>query len=329
MELITRTAKLVPHNRLPKSADGYATAYYHEPDAYDPSELGNILVVIEVLGGKHSQEVAELITQTLTDRYYLTSDQEPIDAVAQFERALREVNSQLRKYTDAGHANWMGKLSAVLAVFSGGQLHLSQAGSAHAYLVRKDQAIAISEGLGAKETPPPESTFSDVASGQLLSGDRIFLTTPSLLHHLSKQDLFPIISSSTANGAIQSISSSLQPGVALDRIAALVSEVTTADIMAHAALPEEPAAVVLGRPSRYQDQIKPRLEWVLNKLVAVSRKIMAKTAYFWRNTLAPLLKRGSKQALSASKGAAKKGQRLSVSGITKVKQLRSKPKSHL
>src|SRR5215469_10810075 len=130
-DLITRTAKLVPYVKRPKQAPSYVTAYSYEPLPTEPGAgLGNLYVVLEVLiTGRASEEVADLVLETIGDQYYNQSD--PNDnPLERFEGAIKATNHELAEHVNRGNAAWIGKLSAVVAIHADGELHVSQTGSA-------------------------------------------------------------------------------------------------------------------------------------------------------------------------------------------------------
>ena len=167
-ELITHTARLVPYAKRPKQVASYVTAYSYEPMPDDPgANLGNLVVVIEVLvSGRGSEEIADLIIETIGDRYYNEAN-ESHDSLARFEAAIKTANYELAEYVNQGNAAWVGKLSAVVAVQAGEQLHLAQTGSAEAFLYRGRAHARIVSGGSSGRPAAASKTFGSIASGHL------------------------------------------------------------------------------------------------------------------------------------------------------------------
>jgi len=190
------------------------------------SDLGNLFVVIEVISsGRMAEEVADLVIETVGQHYYnLDLDAEKTH-LQRFEAAVKATNAELSHYIDRGNAAWVGKLSAIVAVQSGGELHLTQTGSAETFLSRGNASTRITAAPGPRG-PQPNKTFGAITSGSLEAGDRLLMATPALVHQLPLVKLRSIISSTTPNGAIAEITGLLE-GTASDRIAALVVEITT------------------------------------------------------------------------------------------------------
>lgn len=332
MELVTRTAKLAPHGRRAKAGVGFATAYYHEPDAYDPVELGNLYIVVEALAGKESEEVAELIIQTAANHYYnLERHDSPLDPLQQFEAAIRAINQELAAFTADGNASWVGKLSAVLAVLSDQQLHLTQTGSAEAHLLRRGQATLISSDLGSRESLRPTKTFTNVASGELKAGDRLFFTTPALMHHLSKQEVHEIVRDNNPNLAIQKLSGHLRLDSSVERIAALAVEVSTAELMANRSLPAEPDEVLLGDGPSLVDNLRPAAEPALARLSdwweqlrQAAAKVAPVVIDLWQQHIQPFITQTGQQIAQFSRQTYAQSRRGSGAAVAKIKQLRQR-----
>ncbi len=246
-EFITRTARLVPYAKRPKQVPSFVTAYSHEPLPDEPAaNMGSLFVVIEVLvSGRSSEEVADLIIETLGDRYY-NYGQNEAEPLARFEAAIKATNHELGEYVSQGNAAWIGKLSAVAAIQVGDELHVVQTGSAEAFLYRGKAATRIAGGSSSRPSVPTK-TFSAIASGQLEVGDRLLLVTPALIHQLSLAKLQQVIAHASPNNAIAELTTLLQGGTN-ERVAALVVEVTTPELAAMQMRSEEPSEIHLGSP---------------------------------------------------------------------------------
>jgi hypothetical protein len=321
VELVTRTAKLLPYLRRPKQATGYATAYYHEPDAYDPIELGNLFAVVEVAGSAHEQ-VAELIIQTFADSYYQVDDLEQMQAVSQFEQALKAINQELEAYSQqTGSTEWMSKLSCILAAFSQGEIHLSQAGSAKAFLFRQGQLLPISDD--ASTPPEPGKTFCDIASGQLRLEDRVLIATSGVLLHVSTDELKTLMNGRSANAAIEKLASQVQSVANVDRIAALAVEVTSADLLAQQSLPSAPAEMLVGDKPSLWENLQPVIEAFGSWLRTAAHRLSTWGRSFWA-TAKPRLHQVAQTSVRTAKRSAHWTRKSSVQVFERAKRLRQK-----
>ncbi|GAC1372177.1 MAG: hypothetical protein NVSMB39_6430 [Candidatus Saccharimonadales bacterium] len=244
-DLISHTARLVPYTKRPKHMASFVTAYFYEPSADEiGARLGNFFVVVEVLvSGRASEEVVDLIIQTAGEKYYNypAGDADPL---ARFETAVKQTNHELSEYVGRGNAAWIGKLSAILAVQAGAELHVAQTGSAEAFLYR---GKAVSRICVPDTTRPasPSKTFGSIATGVLDSGDKLLLATPALVHQIPLKKLQQTITATNPNIAIGEISQLLE-GAVTNRIAAIIVEITTPEIAALQVRTEEPAEIELG-----------------------------------------------------------------------------------
>ncbi len=245
--LVTTTAKLIPRSKRARTVPGAATAYYYDPEPGVDLGLGSLFVVIEVLGSsRQSSEVIDLIIEAVGHTYY-NQAKPGTTPLQQFEAAIKIVNHELSNYINQGNATWVGKLSAVIAVLAGEELHLTDAGSARAYLYRNGRANLISSGLGPDDIHARRVIFGNIASGRLEAGDHLLFTTPALLHSVAKADLDSILVDNNPNSAIAELAPLIEPGTS-DRVAALIAAVTTPEMLALQAKPSEPDTAVLGEP---------------------------------------------------------------------------------
>lgn len=287
-ELITRTARLVPYAKRPKQVPSFVTAYSYEPLPDDPgATLGSLFAVIEVLvSGRSSEEVADLVIETLGHHYYNT-EHNTDDAASRFESAIKAVNRELAGYVNQGNAAWIGKLSAVIAVQYGAELHLTQTGSAEAFLYRGRSSARITNRALSNRPAAPTKTFGSIASGRLEVGDRILLATPALIHQLSLQQLRDVIANNTPNNAIVELTELLRSGSG-DRIAALVIESTTPELAALQVRSEQPNEIQIGLPETPLEAAKLAAAPITQATVTSGRHLGNVFAKTWRQ-LRPMI----------------------------------------
>ena len=185
-KLVTRTAKVLSETKKIKDKEAIAIAYEHIPR--EPGEIahGSIYAVIEIedKSGK-AEELAEKIIDVLHDAYYDDLEKKPLEAL---ENALAKINDELTDRSSEGHINWLGKLNAILAVFSNNTLHVTQSGKAEAYLYRGEHTMHITEDLAGDEINP-QRTFINIASGDLAEKDKVVFVTPGVFYKISKHEL--------------------------------------------------------------------------------------------------------------------------------------------
>ncbi|MBU1016082.1 hypothetical protein KJ657_03255 [Patescibacteria group bacterium] len=123
---------------------------------------------------KFARSTMQDMIDTLDEVFF---DHLDVDVYERFEHALKEVNLTYKTLKEKRGPKSVGSVSAIIAVFSGDELHLTQSLDAEAYLIRKGKLSLISEGLSGKS----EDLFVNIASGELLPEDKILFSTSRLL----------------------------------------------------------------------------------------------------------------------------------------------------
>lgn len=123
---------------------------------------------------KYARSTVQAILDTLDEAFF---DNLEMSAYDRFEHALKEVNLSYKNLVEKRGTHGVGKISAIIAIFSGNELHLTQTAEAEAYLIRKTKLSLISEGLSGRS----EDLFVNIASGELMPEDKILFSTSRLL----------------------------------------------------------------------------------------------------------------------------------------------------
>jgi serine/threonine protein phosphatase PrpC len=278
--LIMKVAKLLPYAKKAKALPGLATAYDYEPDGPEFDQLGRLLVVVEVLSApKQAEAVVDLIIRTLGETYYAKAGQHDSPAYDNFAAAVKAVNKQLVDYAERGHAGWVGRLSAILALHTAKELHLTQAGSAAAYLYRGGAASQITSDLTGLGSQRPANTFASIATGRLQSHDRLLLATPALYHQSDKLTLHQVITESSPAVAVEKLSELVNQNHDADRVAAIIAELGTPTELAdqRGAAPVDAVQVKVGRPDSILDTAKQTAAPVVTQGLK-GAKILGETA---------------------------------------------------
>ncbi len=140
-----------------------------------PRTEDQIWVAFKIEGDtKYARSTMQDMIDTLDEVFF---DHLDVDVYERFEHALKEVNLTYKTLKEKRGPKSVGSVSAIIAVFSGNELHLTQSSDAEAYLIRKEKLSLVSEGLSGKA----EDLFVNIASGELLPEDKILFSTSRLL----------------------------------------------------------------------------------------------------------------------------------------------------
>lgn len=248
MSLVIRGAKLFPASHQAGSIS-FASAFIYEPHP-SQRELGELYAVVEILSSaKNPSAVADLIIESFGKAFYSNKEEDEevteSDSAARFDSAVKATNSALAHYTGHDDASWIGKASIVIAVAAGNELHVTHTGSTEAYLLRRGHLARI-DSPDQEHKHQTHKPFTSIASGQLEPGDRLVLSTPALLRVISKDELKDLLTERSANAAANKIAELIENENGAERVAAVIAEATTADLIAGQPLPHDPPEVMVG-----------------------------------------------------------------------------------
>jgi len=140
-----------------------------------PRTDDQIWVAFKIEGDtKYARSTMQNIIDTLDEVFF---DNLEVDVYERFEHSLKEVNLTYKTLQEKRGKGSVGQISAIIAVFSGNEMHLTQSTEAEAYLIRKGKLSMVSEGLSGKAG----ELFVNIASGELLPEDKIIFATSRLL----------------------------------------------------------------------------------------------------------------------------------------------------
>lgn len=216
--------------------------------AYDLGEggenSGKIFINLEIAQNSvDAEKVGEIIFDKMRKVFFADSE---VDGYERFEESLKEVNLALNEYKLERENDWLGKLNVIIAAIVGDQLYLTQSGEAEAYLVRKRFATTISDDLDETES---KDVFTNIASGELETGDFVLLSTTRLLRYVSKTDLAKHVNGQLQN-TVMAIKEFLHAEV-ISKIALIAVQATVVKAGAPPAMEIEPVAHE--REEGYQD----------------------------------------------------------------------------
>jgi len=212
----------------------------------------------EVIGNtKFARATVQSIIDIVDEVYFSNPELEPYE---RFENTLKEINLIYNSIKEKRGVKSMGKINAVIAVFAGNELHLTQANDAEAYLIRKNKLSLISEGLSGKS----DDLFLNIASGELMSEDKLIFATSRLLRLATHSQITQLC----MDGITE----------ALDSIRELVlsdNELSIGVALVHAKLPQRP--VLQEAPKESNPIVEKALAKVKSAVSSVSAFFEKKT----------------------------------------------------
>ncbi|MFH0820323.1 MAG: hypothetical protein V1908_00970 [Candidatus Peregrinibacteria bacterium] len=152
-----------------------------------PRSEEQVWMVVEIEGEtRYARSTVQNLIETVDEVYFADLELTPYE---RFEATLKEINLIVKNLKEKRGPKALGNLSAIVAVFSGNELHITQSKQAEAYLVRKGKLSMVSEGLGGKS----DDLFANIASGELLPDDKVIFTTSRLLRLATQSQLVQIL----------------------------------------------------------------------------------------------------------------------------------------
>lgn len=155
-----------------------------------------------------SSKVLPTLLETLHEQHGRMSTSK--DLGDQFEDVLKALNERLNALSEAGETDWIGNLNGLIMVLSGNELHFSQTGRCPTYLLQNNRIRQITDEPSAEREPHPLKTFSNLASGELKSGDYLLISNQELYNEISLDGLRRIIGTDQPGGSAQVITRELK-----------------------------------------------------------------------------------------------------------------------
>ncbi|MBI5422012.1 hypothetical protein HZA44_02665, partial [Candidatus Peregrinibacteria bacterium] len=152
-----------------------------------PKTEDQLWVALEIVGdGKFARATSQSILETLEAVFF---DHMELGAYERFEAALKETNLIINNLKEK-RGKGFGKINAILAAFTGQELHLTQSNDAEAYLIRNGKLSLVSEGLSSRSA----DLFVNIASGELRGDDKMIFATGRLLRLATHSQLVQMFS---------------------------------------------------------------------------------------------------------------------------------------
>ena len=281
IQYTTKVAKL-----LNQTETGIARALADESENFLERQYGRIFVAVDLGFTSDTYDIGEVIIETLQREYFADLNR---TAGASFEHALTVINQTLADLAVEGENDWVGKLNAVIGVLHENEIHLTKVGFAEAYLVRGHTITNITESLTTAEgTAATAKTFLNVASGELEVGDKVLLSNGELFNYAKVSDVRRHLYLHPPAKAIRKLADQVLAQGMPERLATVVLELTTIDLISSEPVSDDPDEIVLGAPRRHFETLqrfKPlRPDTPIAKILDTSKK-------HWERRVRPTVQR--------------------------------------
>jgi len=186
-----------------KEPIGFMRNYFYEWDdglGGAPAQLflNFTLTSTEVRG----DEIGDLIFDVMKNYFFHNLER---DAGARFEDMLKEINHAVREKEEELQVKFITKAHVIVAAISGETLFLAQHGGGEGYLVRRRYVSHLTDGLSDPKNE--EDLFTNIASGELHTGDFVLLSSTRLLRYITQSDLGRLMAETPQlNAALDAIS---------------------------------------------------------------------------------------------------------------------------
>jgi hypothetical protein len=157
---------------------------YHDDD-YFHKNIGSLFGVIQVTDhSKNSEYLPNLLTSILKKTFYSNANK---TTEQNFELALKKANLALADLAEHDIVEWNKNLHALVGVLHKDKLFFTQVGNALISIGRDDKIMHLSEP--GTNTPHPIKTFQDIIVGKIELGDKIIISTPTILDIFKLEDI--------------------------------------------------------------------------------------------------------------------------------------------
>jgi len=198
--------------------------FISQPTPLEEKSLGRVFILIEfdqVID--QSETILQRIDDTFTDAFYHSAD---FETEAAFERALQKVNRAVQDLVSQFGEDWTYHTNAILGVFQGTQLYLTNIGKVEGKLVHDDNITTVIE-LQATTEIKPLKLFTNIVSGKCPEKSGLLFSTSNLLDYLSLEKIKRTVQANTPAEATEYLSSTLSEHDTLSNIAGFVVKFTS------------------------------------------------------------------------------------------------------
>jgi len=256
--LVPYAAQIIPRTRR-SSASSFIYCYERgsEIQLNQEASATTVYALIEVLGDHQTSDgVSNLITGQLDHLFPIPgSEQEPYS----FDTAISHINKTLAaQYETIG-------INAVIIQIRDDTVSVVHTGKAEAHMNRGRNFIRITEALPQQVAGKKQSAFSEVADGNIKSGDKFLLATPGLLHHISVDQIKNSIMDNTPATSASKLAKMADNRADSYRAAAVIIEIAAPEYLAEFAAGGNTTVIDIGSKESFADVAKASTVPVLRR----------------------------------------------------------------
>lgn len=290
--LVPYAAQIIPRTRR-AGASSFVYCYERGSEIkLDQQESATtVYALIETLGdAQRSDTVSSLITGQLDHLFPIPgSDQE----VFGFEEAISHINKSLSEQKPTPGLN------AVIVHIHADKVSVVHTGKAEAHMNRGRSFVRITETLPQQVAGKAQAAFSEVADGQLKSGDKLLLATPGLLHHISVDQIKNSIMDNTPAASAQKLARFVNNQADAYRAAAVIIEIAAPEYLAEFASGGSTTVIDISSKESFGDVAKATTVPVMRKS---GRKVVVLATRFGHWTVSVAVPATKKAAIRSFDG---------------------------
>jgi len=297
--LVPYAAQIIPRTRR-SSAGSFIYCYERgsEIQLNQDESATTIYALIEVLDDtKTSDAVSGLITSQLDHLFPIPGSDQP---VLSFEDAISHINKAL-----AGQFPNTG-INAVITHIKDAKISVVHTGKAEAHMNRGRSFIRITEAMPQQVAGKKQTAFSEVADGQIKSGDKLLLATPGLFHHISIDQIKNSIMDNTPATSAAKLAKLADNRPDSYRASAVIIEIAAPEYLAEFAAGGNTTVIDIGSKESFTDIAKastvPALRRGSSHIVVLATKFGRWTV----DVAMPATKKATRKSVDGIKAGYKK-----------------------
>lgn len=297
--LVPYAAQIIPRTRR-AGATSFVYCYERgsEIQLNQDASATTVYALIETVGDSQlGDSISHLITSQLDHLFPIPgSDQE----VFSFEEAISHINKSLAQQSPVPGIN------AVIVHINNDKVSVVHTGKAEAHMNRGRSFIRITEALPQQVQGKTQAAFSEVADGNLKSGDKLLMATPGLLHHISIDQIKNSIMDNTPAASAGKLARLVNNRADSYRAAAVIIEIAAPEYLAEFASGGSTTVIDISSKESFTDVAKATTVPVLRKS---GRKIVVLATRFghWTISVAvPATKKATVRSVDGIKSTYKK-----------------------